>query len=65
MSFNSLLWDILKAHQLKGKHNFIENSKKMKFQSKTGFEKPCFWSLNILILQLVKFLIMDFWEDIL
>jgi hypothetical protein len=34
--------------------------KKMKFQPKTGFEKPCFWSLNIMILQLVKFLIMDF-----
>jgi hypothetical protein len=45
--------------------NCIENSKKMKFQPKIGFEKPCFWSLNILILQLVKFLIMDFWEDIL
>jgi hypothetical protein len=37
----------------------------MKFQPKKGFEKQCFWSLNIMILQLVKFLIMDFWEDIL
>jgi hypothetical protein len=37
----------------------------MKFQPKKGFEKPYFWSLNIMILQLVKFLIMDFWEDIL
>jgi hypothetical protein len=37
----------------------------MKFQPKNGFEKQCFWSLNIMILQLVKFLIMDFWEDIL
>jgi hypothetical protein len=27
----------------------------MKFQPKEGFEKPCFWSLNIMILQLVKF----------
>jgi hypothetical protein len=44
-----------KAHQLRGKHIFIENSKKMKFQPKTGFEKPCFWSLNIMILQSVKF----------
>jgi hypothetical protein len=33
--------------------------------NKKGFEKPCFWSLNIMILKLVKFLIMDFWEDIL
>jgi hypothetical protein len=32
----------------------------MKLQSKTGFEKPRFRSLNIMILQLVKFLIMDF-----
>jgi hypothetical protein len=39
---------------------FIENSKKMKFQPKIGFEKPCFWSLNILILQFVKFFIMGF-----
>jgi hypothetical protein len=46
-------------------HFFIEYSKKMKFQPKTGFEKPCFWSLNIMILQLVKFLNMDFWKDIL
>jgi hypothetical protein len=30
----------------------------MKFQLKEGFEKPYFWSLNIMILQLVKFLIM-------
>jgi hypothetical protein len=37
----------------------------MKFQPKTEFEKGGFWSLNIMILQLVKFLIMDFWEDIL
>jgi hypothetical protein len=37
----------------------------MKFQPKKGFEKQYFWSLNIMILQLVKFLIMDFWEDIL
>jgi hypothetical protein len=37
----------------------------MKFQPKKGFDKPCFWSLNSVILQLVKFLIMDFWEDIL
>jgi hypothetical protein len=44
---------------------FLKIWKKMKFQPKTGFEKPCFWSLNIMILQLVKFLIMDFWEDIL
>jgi hypothetical protein len=36
----------------------------MKFQPMIGFEKPCFWSFNIMILQLVKFLIMDFWEDI-
>jgi hypothetical protein len=34
----------------------------MKFQSKKGFEKPCFWSPNIIILQLVKFLIMNFFE---
>jgi hypothetical protein len=32
----------------------------MKFQLKKRFEKPCFWSLNIMILQLVKFLIMNF-----
>jgi hypothetical protein len=32
----------------------------MKFQPKAGFEKPCFRSLNIMILQSVKFLIMDF-----
>jgi hypothetical protein len=37
----------------------------MKFQPKKGSENPYFWSLNIMILQLVKFLIMDFWEDIL
>jgi hypothetical protein len=37
----------------------------MEFQPKKGFEKPRFWSWNIMILQLVKFLIMDFWEDIL
>jgi hypothetical protein len=37
----------------------------MKFQPKNGFGKQCFWSFNIMILQLVKFLIMDFWEDIL
>jgi hypothetical protein len=37
----------------------------MKFQPKKGSKKPYFWSLNIMILQLVKFLIMDFWEDIL
>jgi hypothetical protein len=37
----------------------------MKFQPKKGFEKPCFLSLNIMILQLVKFLIKDFWENIL
>jgi hypothetical protein len=36
----------------------------MKFQPNIGFEKPCFWSLNIMILQLVKFLIMGFWQDI-
>jgi hypothetical protein len=28
--------------QLRSKHIFIENSKKMKFQPKTGSEKPCF-----------------------
>jgi hypothetical protein len=53
------------AHQLRSKNIFIENSKKMKFQPKRGFEKRCFWSLNIMILQLVKFLIMEFWVDIL
>ena len=37
----------------------------MKFQPKKGFEKPYFWGLNIMILQLVKFAIMDFWENIL
>jgi hypothetical protein len=37
----------------------------MKFQPKEIFEKPCFWSLNIMILQSVKFLSMDFWKDIL
>jgi hypothetical protein len=36
----------------------------MKFQPKTRLEKPYYWSLNIIILQLVKFLIIDFWEDI-
>jgi hypothetical protein len=30
------------VHQLRSKRIFIENSKKMKFQPKTGFEKPCF-----------------------
>jgi hypothetical protein len=30
------------VHQLRSKHIFIENSKKMKFQPKKGFEKPCF-----------------------
>jgi hypothetical protein len=29
-------------HQLQSNHIFIENSKKMKFQPKTRFEKPCF-----------------------
>jgi hypothetical protein len=36
----------------------------MKFQAKIGFEKPCFWGLNIMILQSVKFLIIDFWDPI-
>ena len=36
----------------------------MKVQPKKGIEKLCFWSLSIMILQLVKILIMDFWEDI-
>jgi hypothetical protein len=30
------------VHQLRSKHIFIENSKKMKFQPNTGFKKPCF-----------------------
>jgi hypothetical protein len=30
---------------------------------KKRFEKPCFWSLNIMSLQLVKFLIIKFWKD--
>jgi hypothetical protein len=30
------------VHQLRSKHFFFKNSKKMKFQPKTGFEKPCF-----------------------
>ena len=54
-----------KLHQLRSKHISIENSKKMKSQPKTGFEKPCFWTLNIMILQSMKFLIMDFCGDIL
>jgi hypothetical protein len=29
-------------HKLRSKHIFSENSKKMKFQPKRGFEKPCF-----------------------
>jgi hypothetical protein len=29
------------VHQLRSKHIFIENSTKMKFQPKIGFEKPC------------------------
>jgi hypothetical protein len=29
-------------HKLRSKHIFIENSKKMKFHLKKGFEKPCF-----------------------
>jgi hypothetical protein len=37
----------------------------MKFQPKNGFDKQYIWSLKIMILQLVKFLIMDFWKNIL
>jgi hypothetical protein len=37
----------------------------MKFQPKEAFKKPNFESLNIMILQLVEFLIMDFQKDIL
>jgi hypothetical protein len=65
MSFQLTSLRYIKSHKLRSKHIFIENSKKIKFQPKKGFEKPCFWCLNIMILQLVKFLIMDFWEDVL
>jgi hypothetical protein len=65
MNFQLTSLRYYEEHKLRSKYIFTENSKKMKFQPKTGFEKPCFWSLNILILQLVKFLIMNFWEDIL
>jgi hypothetical protein len=61
MSIQLTFYDIIKLHKLRSKHVFIENSKKMKFQPKKRLEKPCFWGLNIMILQLVKFLIMDFW----
>jgi hypothetical protein len=46
--------------QAKNNHIFIKNSKRMIFWPKKGFEKPYFSSLNIIILLLVKFLIMDF-----
>jgi hypothetical protein len=32
----------VKLHRLKSKYIFIENSKKMRFQPKRGFEKSCF-----------------------
>jgi hypothetical protein len=65
MSFQLTSLRYFQGAPAKKQTHFFENSKKMKFQPKIGFEKPCFWSLNIMILQLVKFLIMNFWEDIL
>jgi hypothetical protein len=50
--------------EAKKQTHFYWKSKKIKFQPKDGFEKPYFWSLNIMLLQLVKFRNMDFWEDI-
>ena len=44
---------------------FLENSNEMKFQSKKGFCKHYFWGLNIMILQSMRFPIMDYWEHIL
>jgi hypothetical protein len=42
MNFQLTSLDILKAHQLRSKHIFIENSKKVKFQPKTGLKNHVF-----------------------
>jgi hypothetical protein len=43
----------------------LENSNEMKFQPKKGFRKHYFWGLNIMILQSMRFPIMDYCEHIL
>jgi hypothetical protein len=65
MNFQFTYLRYYQVPQLRSKHIFLENSKKMKFLPKKRFEKPFYCSLNIMILQLVKFLIMDFWKDFL
>jgi hypothetical protein len=65
MSFQLTFLRYYQVPQAKKQTHFYWKFQEDEISAQDRIWKPCFWSLNIMILQLVKFLIMDFWEDIL